>query len=181
VRFENKRERFNKRLNLSRLRIARKRKTMSAAISGYASSQVNKSSRAISILTRLPMVMLTVLLTAIALRYLVNPVQTASAAGITFTSPGGITVARVGFAGFPLAFAVFFLTCLFSQRILYGLRSELALLGIVIGVRVLGMALIHSAETAKLLVPEFVLVALCVLAIRLELSRWQRDGSKLVA
>ena len=67
------------------------------------------NSRAVAVFTRVPMVSLTVVLTLIAFRYLINPVQAASAVGIAFTSPGGITVARVGFAGFPLAFAVFFL------------------------------------------------------------------------
>jgi hypothetical protein len=122
------------------------------------------------------MVGLTIVLTLIAFRYLANPVQAAAETGITFTSPGGITVARVGFAAFPLAFATFFVTCLFSQRrILDGLKIELILLGIVIGVRALGMVLTHSSETAKLFAPEFVMTALCVLAIRLELNRQKRE------
>lgn len=124
------------------------------------------------------MIGLTVVLSLIAFRYLTNPVQAASAAGIAFTSPGGITVARVGFAGFPLAFAVFFLSCLVSQRrILTGLRTELTLLGIVMGVRMLGMAVAHSAETANLLVPEAAMAALCIIAIRLEMSRRKRERS----
>jgi hypothetical protein len=48
-------------------------------------------------------------------------------------------------------------------------------LGIVIGVRVLGMALAHSAETAKLLVPEAVMAALCIIAMRLEIDRRRRE------
>ena len=132
--------------------------------------------RAIAVFTRVPMVSLTVVLTLIALRYLINPVQAASEAGIAFTSPSGITVARVGFAGFPLAFAAFFLTCLFSQRrVLSGLRTELTLLGIVMGVRTLGMALAHSGETAKLLVPELAMTVLCILAIRVEINRRRRE------
>ena len=134
------------------------------------------NSRAVAVFTRVPMVSLTVVLTLIAFRYLINPVQAASAVGIAFTSPGGITVARVGFAGFPLAFAVFFLSCLFSQRrVLSGLRTELTLLGIVMSVRVLGMALAHSGETATLLVPELVMAVLCIFAIRVEINRRKRD------
>jgi hypothetical protein len=122
------------------------------------------------------MVSLTVVLFLISCRYLFNPVAQAAAVGITFTSPEGITVARVGFAGFPLAFAAFFVTCLFSQRrILDGLRTEVILLGIVIAVRVLGMVLTHSTGTAKLLVPEFVMASLCILGIRLEIARLRRD------
>lgn len=135
-------------------------------------SQATTKPRLVAIFTRVPMVGLTIVLTLIAIRYLANPVQAGSAAGIAFTSPGGITVARVGFAGFPLAFGAFFLSCLFSQhRLLSGLRTELTLLGIVMGVRLLSMALAHSAETAKLLVPEAVMAVLCVLAIRLEINR----------
>jgi hypothetical protein len=134
------------------------------------------SSRAIRAFTRVPMIGLTVVLVLIAARYLINPAQSAAAAGISFTSPGGITVARVGFAAFPLAFAAFFLSCLFSQhRVLTGLRTELILLGNVIGVRLLGMALAHSTETAKLLVPELVMAALCTFAIRLETNRRERE------
>ena len=134
------------------------------------------NSRVVAVFTRAPMVSLTVVLTLIAFRYLTNPVQAASAAGIAFTSPGGITVARVGFAGFPLAFAVFFLSCLFSQRrVLSGLRTELTLLGIVRGIRVLGMALAHSAETAKLLAPELVIATLCMFAMRVEINRRKRE------
>ena len=134
--------------------------------------KASASSRAFAIFTRVPMVMLTIILTVIAVRYLTNPVQAASAAGIAFTSPGGVIVARVGLAGFPLAFAAFFLTCLLSQgRLLEGLRTELMLLGIVIGVRALAMVLTHSAETARLFAPEFVMAALCIVAIRLEMNR----------
>ena len=130
------------------------------------------SSRAAAIFTRVPMIALSFVLTMIALRYLLHPIEAASAAGITFTSPGGITVARVGFAGFPLGFAAFFLSCLISQkRLLSGLNTELSLLTIMIGVRLISMATLHSLATAKLLAPEAVMAVLCVFAIRLELNR----------
>jgi len=134
--------------------------------------QSSASSRAAAIFTRVPMVALTFVLTMIALRYLFHPIEAASAVGIAFSSPEGITVARVGFAGFPLAFAAFFLSCLFSQkRLLSGLNTELSLLAIVIGVRLLSMATLHSSGTAKLLAPEAVMAALCLFAIRLERNR----------
>jgi hypothetical protein len=125
-----------------------------------------------AIFTRLPLAVLSIVLTLIALRYLVDPVGAAREAGIVFTSPGGITVARVGFAAFPLGFVGLFLSCIFSARkVLTGLRTELMLLGIVIAVRMLGMGLAHSSETGKLLVPEAVMAALCIAAIRVELHR----------
>ena len=156
---------------------------MSAIVSARAQKlEGTVSSRAVAVFTRVPMVGLTIVLVLIAFRYLTNPVQAAAAAGISFTSPGGITVARVGFAALPLAFAVFFLGCLFSpRRLLSGLRTEVMLLAIVIGVRVLAMALAHSAETAALLVPETVMAALCFFAIRIETERLKRGQSALAS
>ena len=135
-------------------------------------------SLAVAVFTRLPIFALSAILFMIALRYMISPVQTAASAGISFTSPGGITVARVGFAGFPLAFVTLFLNSVFSQRrLLSGLRIELLLLAIIAGVRVLGMVLAHSTETAILLVPEVVLAMLCMFAMRLEIERRKRNPS----
>jgi sigma-70-like protein len=64
-------------------------------------------SRIAPVLRRAPLVMVTVIFSLISLRYLFDPIHAAAAAGISFTSPGGITVARVGFAAFPLSFAIF--------------------------------------------------------------------------
>lgn len=144
---------------------------MSASDPGYRTEPGTRPTGfpARAILTRVPMVSLTIVLLSISCRYLIHPVEQASVVGINLTSPEGIIVALVGFAGFPLAFAAFFLTCLFSRRrILDGLRTELTLLGIVIVVRLLGMVLTHSADTAKLLAPEFVMAVLCMIGIRLE-------------
>lgn len=157
--------------------IAQKEKIMSA-IAGAKPQTIGRSTNSltVAVFTRLPMAALTAILLMIALRYLINPVQAGAAAGIAFTSPGAITVARVGFAGFPLAFATVFLSSLFSRRyFLAGLRTELMLLAIVIGVRSLAMVTAHSTETAKLLLPEFVLAVLCTFAIRLEADRHRRE------
>jgi hypothetical protein len=132
-------------------------------------------SRAAALFTRLPLTMVALIFTLIGIKYLINPVHAASAAGITFTSPGGITVARVGFAAFPLSFAVLALSCLVSaRRVLAGLYMVLTVMAMVIAVRVVGMVLDHSAETARLLAPEGVLVTLAVLGIRLEIGRRRR-------
>lgn len=151
---------------------------MSTFTTRLSSRQVSagRSSRAVAIFTRAPIAALTFILTMIAFRFLINPVQAGSEAGIIFTSTGGITVARVGFGAFPLTFAVFFLTCLFStRRLLSGLQTELMLLSVVIAVRLVGMAAAHSAETARLLVPEAVLSVLCIVAIRTERNRLERE------
>jgi hypothetical protein len=47
----------------------------------------------------------------------------------------------------------------------------LTLDSVVIAVRILGMALAHSTERARLLIPEFVLLTLSLNAIRLESRR----------
>jgi len=59
------------------------------------------------VLRRAPLVMMTVVFTLISFRYLHDPVHAAGAVGISFTSPGGIVIARVGFAAFPLANSCF--------------------------------------------------------------------------
>ncbi|MBZ5683202.1 MAG: hypothetical protein LAO24_24185 [Acidobacteriia bacterium] len=130
-------------------------------------------SRVSVILRRAPLVMVTMIFTLISLRYLADPVRAAAAAGISLTSPGGITVARVGFAGFPLSFAILAFTCLIStRRLLAGLYMVLTVVAVVTAVRILGILLDHSAsESARLLAPESVLLTLSVIAIRLESSR----------
>jgi hypothetical protein len=128
-------------------------------------------------LCRAPLIMLTVIFTLISFRYLSNPVRAAAAAGISFTSPGGITVARIGFAGFPLAFAILALACLVSaRRRLAGLYMVLTVAGVVIAVRIFGILLDHSTQSAHLLVPEVVLLALSALAVRLESARLQFEA-----
>jgi hypothetical protein len=131
------------------------------------------TSRIAAVLRRAPLVMVTVIFTLISVRYLANPVQGAAAAGISFTSPGGITSARVGFAGFPLAFAILTVICLVSERrLLAGLYMVLTLDTVVIGVRIFGLILDHSAaESARLLLPEGVLLTLSIIAIHLERAR----------
>lgn len=136
------------------------------------SSSAGRSSIAITILVRLPIIVLSFVFVMIAMRYLFDTANAAAAAGITFTSPGGMTVARVGFAAFPLGFAAYFVTCLFSpRRILAALHTELTLLGIVIAVRLVGMAAAHSVETARLLLPEVAMSVMSIVAIRLEHNR----------
>lgn len=120
-------------------------------------------------LIRFPLVALTAVLIMIAIRYLADPVGAAAQVGIAITSPGGAIVARVGFGAFPLGFAAFFAACLFSgDRLILALHTELMLLGIVMAVRMTGMAVVRSSETAKLLLPEAVMALLCIAAIRLK-------------
>lgn len=148
---------------------------MSTAAQTY-SAGVNPggSSRIAAVFRRVPLVMITAIFTMISLRYLVNPVHYAAEAGISFTSPGGITIARVGFAAFPLSIAILALTALLSTRWrLGGLYMVLTVDCAVIAVRILGIQLDHSTASAKLLIPETFLLILAIVAIRLE-SAWLR-------
>src|SRR6266581_3490097 len=90
---------------------------MSASIDSYsAETQFTGVSRIAPMLRRAPLVMVTIIFTLISLRYLSDPIRAATAAGVSFTSPGGITVARVGFGAFPLSFAILAFSCLVSTR-----------------------------------------------------------------
>src|SRR5205814_9945988 len=127
---------------------------------------------------RVPLRMLTVFFTPMRLRYLAMPVQAAAAVGISFTSPVGITVARVGFAGFPVAFAILAFTSVTSKRrLIAGLYMVLTLSIVVIAVRIFGIVLDHSTESARLLIPDAVLLVLSLVGIQLERRRRQQETS----
>ena len=131
-----------------------------------------------AVLRRAPLVMITLIFTLISFRYLADPVASAAAAGIAFTSPGGITIARVGFAAFPLSFAILAFASLISEkRHLAGLYIVLTVISVVVAVRIFGILVDHSTDSAPLLAPEAVLLTLSVLAIRLELARRRRESS----
>ena len=138
------------------------------------------SSRIATVFRRVPLVMFTAIFIMISFRYLVHPVHYAAEAGISFTSPGGITIARVGFAAFPLSFAILALTALLSTRWrLGGLYMVLTVDCAVMAVRIVGFQLDHSTASARLLVPEAVLLILAVVAIRLESAWLRRVGNEV--
>jgi hypothetical protein len=135
--------------------------------------KTNVFSRLTAVLRRAPLVMMTVIFTMISARYLANPVHSAAIQGIAFTTPGGVTVARIGFGAFPLALAILAFGCLISaRRLLAGLYMVFTVISVLIAIRLAGIVLDHSAhEAARLLAPEFVLLTLSVIALRLELAR----------
>ena len=74
-------------------------------------------------------------------------------------------MARVGFAALPLSFAILALVSLFSSRWrLGGLYMLLTVDSVVMAVRILAFQLDHSTATARLLIPETVLLILLVVA-----------------
>jgi hypothetical protein len=121
--------------------------------------------------------MMTTIFALISFRYLFQLSHSAAAAGISFTSPGGATIARIGFGGFPLSLAILaFAALLFARWRLPGLFMVLIVDSVVIVVRLLGFLMDHSAATAGLLAPEFVLLALSITAIRLESSALRENA-----
>lgn len=147
---------------------------MNASVQSFpAEIKPNFFSRIAPLLRRAPLVMVTFIFTFISLRYLVNPIREASALGIAFTSPGGLTTARIGFAAFPLSIAAFAFSCLVSsRRLLAGLYMVLTVDSVVIAMRFYGILVDHSANyRIFLFIPEAVLFALTLLAIRLETAR----------
>ena len=154
---------------------------MSTATQTYsAESNLGASSRIATVFRRVPLIMFTAIFIMISFRYLVHHVHYAAEAGISFTSPGGITIARVGFAAFPLSFAILALTALLSTRWrLGGLYMVLTVDCAVMAVRIVGFQLDHSTASARLLVPEAVLLILAVVAIRLESAWLRRVGNEV--
>ena len=154
---------------------------MSTATQTYsAESNPGASSRIATVFRRVPLIMFTAIFIMISFRYLVHPVHYAAEAGISFTSPDGITIARVGFAAFPLSFAILALTALLSTRWrLGGLYMVLTVDCAVMAVRIVGFQLDHSTASARLLVPEAVLLILAVVAIRLESAWLRRVGNEV--
>lgn len=132
----------------------------------------------VPLLRRAPLIMVTIIFAMISLRYLKDPVKAAAAAGIAFTSPDGVTVARVGFGGFPLAIAILAFTSLLStRRLLPGLYMVFTVVTVVIMVRLLGIAVDHSTvQNLRLLVPEAVLLGASIVALLVESDKSRQQS-----
>jgi len=143
---------------------------MSTSVQTYSvEAKPRSTSLVAALLRRAPLIMMTVIFTLISFRYLSDPVRASAAEGIIFTRPGGITIARIGFAAFPLAFAILaFASLISARRRLAGLYMVLTVVSVVIAVRLFGILIDHSTDSARLFIPEFVLLALSIIAIRLE-------------
>lgn len=129
--------------------------------------------------SRIPLVLATLIFTAISMRFIIAPVQSAAAQGIVFNSAVGITVARIGFGAFPLAFAIITLSCLISKpRLLAGIYIVLTVIGVALVVRVFGMLADNSVkESMKVLTPEVVMLILSLIALNVEKRRRSIEAS----
>jgi hypothetical protein len=114
----------------------------------------------------------TFLFAAIAARYLVHPVAAGAPFGIVWGSPAALTIARVGFGGFPLALAVILLACQVSGRLFAGLGILATVAVVITVVRVAGLLVDGAAPfTQQVLRPEIALAALSLVGAALEAQR----------
>jgi hypothetical protein len=129
--------------------------------------------------TRLLLATATFILTMIAARTLWDPVAAMQPMGIALTSPTAVTVARVGFGGFPLGMAVALLASLRSaERLFDGLYLLLGFMGAATLARLQGITIDGpTAYNLGLLLPEIFLCALTSVAIVLE-TRWRRSATR---
>jgi hypothetical protein len=125
--------------------------------------------------SRLVLGVATLLFGAIALRGLFDPVGSSAVHEIALGSPAGVTVARVGFGAFPLAFALILLGCVIAERrLLTGLGSLVVVAIVLTAGRLLGLVLDGAAPfTVRVLKPEIALVVASMAAFVLELRRRQ--------
>ena len=126
-------------------------------------------------ITRLILLLPTALFAVIGVRYLTN-VTAVAERGIAFTSGFGMTVGRVGFGAFPLAFSLFLLGCLFfERRLLTALAFVATLDSVVLVVRVASMFADSSVQQNMGLVrAEIFLLVLASVGLLLESARRRR-------
>lgn len=118
----------------------------------------------------------TLIFALIASRYLFHPVQAAADAGISFVTPLGMTIARVGFGAFPLACSLFTFSCLISsRRLLTGLGFVATVMSAALVVRVFGMLADGTTkENMHLVIAELVFLVLMLVGIFIERGRRQQ-------
>jgi Domain of unknown function (DUF4345) len=120
----------------------------------------------------------TLIFTMIGLRYLADPVGASAATGATLNTALAVTTTRIGFGGFPLAFAVFTLICLVSQRKQRaGVTLVLTVMITAIVVRLFSIAIDGSVPgSTRLFVPEGLFVLLACTGLLFDPSRVRQSG-----
>jgi hypothetical protein len=112
----------------------------------------------------------TIIFTAIGVRYIADPVGAAAATGAILQSPLASTTTRIGFGAFPLAFAIYSASCIFSSnRLRTGVGLVATLVATAIAVRALSLIIDGAvAHSVRLFIPEGVMLALAITGMRLE-------------
>ena len=115
----------------------------------------------------------TLVMTIIAIRNLRDPIGATLPLDIALRSPSAVTIARVGFGGFPLGFAAALFGCLIStRRLLTGMALVAAVIGAATAARVQGLLLDGMTPyNVGLLRPEVAMLVLSAVGIALERRR----------
>jgi len=124
-------------------------------------------------LSRLIILGVAALFMMISVKFILDPLHSAANSGITIEPGIGFTNTRTGFGGFPLGFAVILVFCLFSQaRLLAALWSIATIAAVILTVRLYGAAEDATfGQSAHLLIPETVLLAISLLGVVMETKR----------
>lgn len=118
------------------------------------------TARAALITGRIVLGVASLLLTMIGLKYILDPVGSATASGMTSLSSLGVTNMRAGVGGFALGFALIAATCaLVASRTANGLFFLIVVFGTVLFVRLVG-ALNDGTigQSARIIIPETVIL-----------------------
>lgn len=128
-------------------------------------------------INRLVLLAAALIFAAIGLRYIANP---AGATGVVLTSALASAVTRIGFGAFPLGFAIFNVTCLFSRtRARTGVGLVLTVVITAIAVRLFSVATDGPvAESVRLFIPEGAMLVLAVVGLSLESAARRRQSSQ---
>jgi hypothetical protein len=126
-------------------------------------------------INRLVLLGATLVFSMIGLRYITNPVHASAVTGVSLNSPLAATTTRVGSGAFPLGFAIFTFACLLStRRLLTGVSLVAIVVATAIIVRIFGIIADGPApESARLFIPEAIMLILSVAGIVLERARRQ--------
>lgn len=115
----------------------------------------------------------TVILMAISARFVIDPISAASARGIVINSAIAAMTARIGFGAFPLALAVFTLSCLVSRtRHRIGVALVAILMAVLIVIRFLSLITDGAVpESVRLFAPEGIILVLALTGLLVGGSR----------
>lgn len=130
-------------------------------------------------LSRLILLVVTLLFARLAWPALFDPVHEGAAHGISLGSAEAVSRLRIGFGAIPLASAIIAFLCLISpRRVLTGLYFVLIWVGVIMVVRIIGVIINGpNAFDLSVLRPEFVILILTTLSIFIE-RRKQRGELK---
>ena len=117
--------------------------------------------------------------TMIGVRYVSDPVGASAATGVTLNSGLAVSTTRIGFGAFPLAFAIFSLVCLLSnRRLITGVSLVATVISTAIIVRVFSvLADGVIPQSVRLFVPETVILLLALTGLLLEAARLKQENA----